>query len=87
MMKDTLEHAREPDLDLKSYLSDAYTHPVFKGGYSDDDENLPPTGYGKAHGSPALVPTKRQSRRSTPVPSKHSGSLSPPSLRAPSQGP
>ncbi|CAA6661346.1 unnamed protein product [Spirodela intermedia] len=84
MMKDTLEHAREPDLDLKSYVSDAYMHPVFKGGYNDDEENAP-TGYGKVHGSPALVPTKRQSRRSTPVPSKHSGSLSPPSVRASSQ--
>lgn len=33
MRKDTLEHAREPNFDLKSYLADSYLHPVFK---SDD---------------------------------------------------
>ncbi|CAL9128994.1 unnamed protein product [Musa textilis] len=32
MMKDTLERAREPNLDLKAYLSNAYVHPVFKDG-------------------------------------------------------
>ncbi|KAI3800982.1 hypothetical protein L1987_29082 [Smallanthus sonchifolius] len=32
MIKDTLERATEPQLDLKAYLKDAYTHPVFKGG-------------------------------------------------------
>nr|GMD71049.1 CSC1-like protein At4g02900 [Ipomoea batatas] len=30
MVKDTLERATEPNLDLKAYLHDAYVHPVFK---------------------------------------------------------
>ncbi|KAK1420504.1 hypothetical protein QVD17_22155 [Tagetes erecta] len=43
MIKDTLERATEPQLDLKAYLKDAYTHPVFKGGQVElmeiDDED------------------------------------------------
>ncbi|KAE8681593.1 CSC1-like protein [Hibiscus syriacus] len=31
MIKDTLERATEPTLNLKDYLKDAYIHPVFKG--------------------------------------------------------
>lgn len=56
MIKDTLEKATEPNLDLKAYLQDAYTHPVFKSfevdrtGYHDEEENSP------------LVITKRSSR-------------------------
>ncbi|KAL8192047.1 hypothetical protein R6Q57_028168 [Mikania cordata] len=57
MIKDTLERATEPHLNLKDYLKDAYTHPVFKGGEvelidvdEDDDE---------FH----LVATKRTSRK------------------------
>jgi calcium permeable stress-gated cation channel len=42
MMKDTLERAREPNLDLKKYLLNAYTHPVFKGGDDDDDDLINP---------------------------------------------
>ena len=87
-MKDTLERTREPELDLRSYLSSAYVHPVFKGGLEDQEEEGAPFGggyEGKARGSPVLVPTKRQSRRNTPVPSRHSGSLSPRSVRPPSQ--
>lgn len=77
MMKDTLEKAREPNLDLKGYLLNAYIHPVFKGGDDDsDDELLIIDGSNNAE---VLVPTKRQSRRNTPVPSKHNGE-SPPSL-------
>ncbi|KAI4365662.1 hypothetical protein MLD38_021627 [Melastoma candidum] len=59
MVKDTLERATEPSLNLKAYLSDSYVHPVFKGGelekppIIDDEENDP------------LVPTKRTSRRSS----------------------
>ncbi|KAI4319459.1 hypothetical protein MLD38_033054 [Melastoma candidum] len=59
MVKDTLEKATEPTLDLKAYLGDAYMHPVFKGGevenslVTDEEENNP------------LVPTKRTSRLSS----------------------
>ncbi|KAL0328759.1 UNVERIFIED_CONTAM: Calcium permeable stress-gated cation channel 1 [Sesamum calycinum] len=40
MMKDTLERAREPNLNLKSYLRYAYIHPVFKNDEDgrDDDQ-------------------------------------------------
>lgn len=57
MIKDTLEKATEPNLDLKAYLQDAYTHPVFKPVeaertlFHDEEENSP------------LVTTKRTSRR------------------------
>lgn len=70
MKKDTLERAREPNLDLKSYLQNAYTHPVFKEEYVDEDidEKLQES---------ELVATKRQSRRNTPAPSKYSGGSSP----------
>lgn len=59
MVKDTLERATEPNLNLKAYLHDAYVHPVFKGGdidrplIIDEEENNP------------LVPTKRNSNRSS----------------------
>lgn len=76
MMKDTLERAREPNLDLKGYLLNAYIHPVFRGGDDDDDDLLI---IEDPQNAEVLVPTKRQSRRNTPVPSKHNGS-SPPSL-------
>ncbi|KAF9589532.1 hypothetical protein IFM89_025271 [Coptis chinensis] len=72
MMKDTLERAREPNLNLKGYLQNAYIHPVFKG--EDDDESYEVTKEWEQEG---LVPTKRQSRRNTPLPSKYSGSSSP----------
>ncbi|XP_021681353.2 CSC1-like protein At4g02900 isoform X2 [Hevea brasiliensis] len=32
MVRDTLERATNPNLNLKLYLHDAYVHPVFKGG-------------------------------------------------------
>ncbi|KDP21496.1 hypothetical protein JCGZ_21967 [Jatropha curcas] len=32
MVRDTLERATDPNLNLKLYLQDAYIHPVFKGG-------------------------------------------------------
>ncbi|KAJ8460465.1 hypothetical protein OPV22_033391 [Ensete ventricosum] len=75
MMKDTLERAREPNLDLKTYLSNAYAHPVFKDG---EDEDSVATDDEKEVEN-VLVPTKRASRRNTPVPSKF-GCSSPPSL-------
>ncbi|KAL3517546.1 hypothetical protein ACH5RR_020135 [Cinchona calisaya] len=57
MVKDTVERATEPNLNLKAYLRDAYIHPVFKCVQLDrpiavdDEENNP------------LVATKRSSRR------------------------
>ncbi|XAR53807.1 hypothetical protein NMG60_11022493 [Bertholletia excelsa] len=76
MMKDTLERAREPRLNLKGYLQNTYIHPVFKG---DDDEDEAEV-IDKWEQESVLVPTKRQSRKSTPLPSKISGNSSPPSL-------
>uniref|UniRef100_A0ACD5TGS2 Uncharacterized protein n=1 Tax=Avena sativa TaxID=4498 RepID=A0ACD5TGS2_AVESA len=70
MRKDTLERAREPGFDLKTYLADAYIHPVFK--CDDDDEKFSMGAEGEVE--QVLVATKRQSRRNTPVPSRHNGS-------------
>lgn len=71
IMKDTLDHVREPNLDMKAYLLNAYIHPVFKDGETDDkvpdDEEF----------ENILVPTKRQSRKGTSVPSKFGCSSSP----------
>ncbi|KAE8009682.1 hypothetical protein FH972_006106 [Carpinus fangiana] len=67
MVKDTLERATEPNLNLKAYLQDAYIHPVFKGGELDipvaidEEENNP------------LVPTKRNPHGG----SKHGSEVSP----------
>ncbi|KAF5741423.1 hypothetical protein HS088_TW10G00420 [Tripterygium wilfordii] len=73
MMKDTLEHAREPNFNLKGFLQSAYIHPVFRGGDdSDSDEAVE-----EVEQEPELVATKRQSRRYTPLGSKRSGSSSP----------
>lgn len=80
-MKDTLERTREPNLDLKEYLRNAYIHPLFKhedDSDSDSDSESDLATINSDH-EPELVPTKRQSRRNTPLPSKHSGS-SPPSI-------
>ncbi|XP_028755293.1 calcium permeable stress-gated cation channel 1 [Neltuma alba] len=80
MMKDTLEKATDPNLNLKGYLQHAYIHPVLKASTendsSDDEEMLSE----KWETESALVPTKRQSRRNTPLPSKMSGVSSPRSL-------
>ncbi|CAL9151348.1 unnamed protein product [Musa hybrid cultivar] len=73
MMKDTLEHATEPNLDLRAYLLNAYVHPLFKD--EDDDDSF--SGGGEQEYETKLVPTKRQSRKNTPVPSKYNGSSSP----------
>ena len=75
MMKDTLERARDPNFNLKAYLQSAYVHPVFKGGDDDIDEDDLLSG--KMETESVLVPTKRQSRRNTPAPSKISGGSSP----------
>ncbi|KAJ0113337.1 hypothetical protein Patl1_01967 [Pistacia atlantica] len=73
MMKDTLERAREPNFNLKSFLQNAYIHPVFKG--VEDDESDPAVE--EFEEEPVLIPTKRKSRANTPLPSKYSGSSSP----------
>lgn len=72
-MKDTLERAREPNLDLRAYLLNAYVHPLFKD--EDDDDSF--SCGGEEEYENKLVPTKRQSRKNTPVPSKYNGSSSP----------
>lgn len=79
MMKDTLERTREPNLNLKEYLRNAYIHPVFKQEDDSDSDSESDVGTVNSDREPELVPTKRQSRRNTPLPSKHSGS-SPPSI-------
>ncbi|KAL9453691.1 hypothetical protein AB3S75_009323 [Citrus x aurantiifolia] len=71
MMKDTLERAREPNLNLKSFLQIAYIHPVFKE--VEVSESDPASE--ESDQEPVLIPTKRQSRMNTPLPSKHSGSM------------
>ncbi|KAL6502846.1 hypothetical protein OROHE_024014 [Orobanche hederae] len=69
MIKDTIERAKEPKLDLKAYLQDAYIHPAMKGmeidrpKAVDDEENNP------------LVSTKRGSDRSSVSSSGSSGSF------------
>ncbi|KAE8659772.1 CSC1-like protein [Hibiscus syriacus] len=73
MMKDTLERAREPNFNLKPYLQNAYIHLVFK----DNDDEVEEQFSNKLEDESVLVPTKRQSRRNTPVPSKISGASSP----------
>jgi len=60
MVKDTLERAIEPNLNLRHYLQDAYVHPVFKSDEFeqqvniDDEEENP------------LIKTKRACRSSKP---------------------
>ncbi|KAL8100838.1 CSC1-like protein At4g02900 isoform X1 [Apium graveolens] len=55
VIKDTLERATEPDLNLQVYLEDAYIHPVFKGG----DYQRPVI---DEESDPIIVATKRNSR-------------------------
>lgn len=59
MVKDTLERATEPHLNLKAYLQDAYIHPVFKSG-----ELERPTAIDEEENNP-LVATRRSSQRSS----------------------
>ncbi|CAI9279902.1 unnamed protein product [Lactuca saligna] len=78
MMKDTLERAREPNLNLKGYLQNAYVPPIFKEADSDSDSDSDDeTNDQKWQKDNVLVPTKRQSRKNTPVPSKRSAGSSP----------
>uniref|UniRef100_A0ACD5UXB4 Uncharacterized protein n=1 Tax=Avena sativa TaxID=4498 RepID=A0ACD5UXB4_AVESA len=65
MVKDTLQRANDPTLNLREYLRHAYLHPVFHGGdmyelvAMDEEEK-----------DPLLVATKRRSRMNTPVDSR-----------------
>ncbi|KAF0927884.1 hypothetical protein E2562_036803 [Oryza meyeriana var. granulata] len=70
MRKDTLERAREPTFDLKAYLANAYLHPVFKSEEEEDKMSIAED----VGMEEVIVPTKRQSRRTTPVQSKYEGS-------------
>lgn len=76
MMKDTLERATEPNLNVKGYLQHAYVHPVFKASHDDDADEEDAMSL-KWETESATVPTKRQSRRNTPLPSRFSGASSP----------
>ncbi|KAI4295953.1 hypothetical protein L6164_035946 [Bauhinia variegata] len=78
VMKDTLERATEPNLNLKAFLQHAYVHPVFKASHEDDCEDE--ESVDKWENESVTVPTKRQSRRNTPLPSRISGASSPSSL-------
>ncbi|RLM99916.1 hypothetical protein C2845_PM06G22650 [Panicum miliaceum] len=68
MVKDTLERAHDPTLNLRDYLKGAYVHPVFQKNdicelvTIDEEEKNP------------LVVTKRQSRMTTPGGSKFNSS-------------
>ncbi|KAK9935975.1 hypothetical protein M0R45_012843 [Rubus argutus] len=77
MMKDTLERAREPNLNLKGYLQSAYVHPVVKECEEDDEDHY---SFEKYENESVTVATKRQSRRNTPVPSRMTGGSAAPSL-------
>ncbi|KAI3849053.1 hypothetical protein MKX03_011496 [Papaver bracteatum] len=68
MMKDTLERIREPNLILKGYLENAYTHPVFKDEEEEEESYIVDEEWKPEN----LVPTKRHSRRSTPLTSNYS---------------
>uniref|UniRef100_A0ACD5U317 Uncharacterized protein n=1 Tax=Avena sativa TaxID=4498 RepID=A0ACD5U317_AVESA len=61
MVKDTLERANDPTLNLREYLKDAYVHPVFQKNdmyeliAMDEEEKNP------------VVATRRQARMNTPA--------------------
>lgn len=77
MMKDIVERTREPNLDLKGYLLNAYINPVFKEVEEDLDDG---SVFDEEELETVLVPTKRSSRINTPMPSKHTSGLSSTSL-------
>ncbi|XP_039167187.1 calcium permeable stress-gated cation channel 1-like [Eucalyptus grandis] len=68
MMKDVLELAREPHLNLKSFLQNAYLYPVLKSADEDkDDDDV---------GEEWENESVRSSRRNTPLPSRISATSS-----------
>ncbi|AEE83602.1 ERD (early-responsive to dehydration stress) family protein [Arabidopsis thaliana] len=68
MIKDTLDRIREPNLNLKAFLRDAYAHPEFRVGEDPEPEEKLESDMSP----PDLVATKRWSWRNTPLPSKDS---------------
>ncbi|XP_050368491.1 calcium permeable stress-gated cation channel 1-like isoform X3 [Argentina anserina] len=76
-MKDTLELAIQPNLNLKGYLESAYDHPVFKECDEVDDEDQNSISENFQYES-VIVATKRQSKLNTPVQSKMTGKSTPP---------
>lgn len=72
-MKDTLERAREPCLNVKDYLEKAYAHPVFtnENKWDGSDDGVSDDEWPK---EPTLVATKRSSRTNTPARSQRSES-------------
>ncbi|XP_074271990.1 protein OSCA1-like [Silene latifolia] len=71
VMKDTLDHSRDPDFNLKRYLQKAYIHPVFKDD-KDNDETIE----SQSDNDTVVVPTKRNSRRNSLSPSRRSSESS-----------
>lgn len=68
MVKDTLERAREPNFNLKPYLKKAYIHPVFKDDeYEDGRSEISGYCFDDLDEECVTVPTKRQSRKTTPA--------------------
>ncbi|KAF3546309.1 hypothetical protein DY000_02004723 [Brassica cretica] len=63
MVKDTLERTKEPNLNLKTFLQNAYVHPVFKAADNVKDEMV--VEEPRADQTPDLVATKRSSKRHT----------------------
>ncbi|CAA0309386.1 unnamed protein product [Arabidopsis thaliana] len=68
MIKDTLERAREPNLNLKGFLQNAYVHPVFKDEEDSDEEGLIEDSDDE---DCVVVQTKRQRSRRTTVASSN----------------
>ncbi|ESQ29191.1 hypothetical protein EUTSA_v10023297mg [Eutrema salsugineum] len=64
MIKDTLERAKEPNLNLKVFLQNAYIHPVFKDEEYEDDRFEEST-EDSDNENCVVVQTKRRSRRTT----------------------
>ncbi|CAN0892622.1 CSC1-like protein At4g02900 [Linum grandiflorum] len=58
MVRDTLERATEPNLNLRMYLQDAYVHPIFK----DDSTNNAEMAIEEYDEDNPLVATKRSSK-------------------------
>lgn len=74
-MKDILERTKEPNIDLKKYLRSAYIHPVFKASdEEEDDEESAINCVVDVHDEPALVPTKRHSKQTSPFTSQANNS-------------
>lgn len=67
MVKDTLERAVEPNLNLRVYLQNAYVHPVFK-----DNDFEKPAAVDDEEENP-LIKTTRHTRRGSKSESENGG--------------